>query len=289
MKCKILQILLIYLPFWHTNVSAQCATQSNIYSFSYGGKTYEVVKELKSWVSAAACAVERGGYLVEINDVNEQLAVYNGIIAAGISSTYVTVPDGGGAAYVWIGATDKKTEGTWLWDGNNDDAGINFWNGKGATGLPIASNYNNWGKSNGTGTIMEPDDFQSNQDAGAIALAGWPIPTTSLGIAGQWNDININNAIYYVIEKKSSVGIKEMNNLNNIQVYPNPCNNKLTIETNSNLNKINYQVYNLSGKLIMTDTFENNNTINTTLLNNEIYYIHFNDGISSVIVKFIKE
>jgi hypothetical protein len=92
-----------------------------------------------------------------------------------------------------------------------------------------------------------------------------------------------------VIEKKSSVGIKEMNNLNNIQVYPNPCNNKLTIETNSNLNKINYQVYNLSGKLIMTDTFENNNTINTTLLNNEIYYIHFNDGISSVIVKFIKE
>ncbi len=292
MNSKILPILLIGLLFWQTDVLAQCANQSNIYSFNYGGKTYEVVKELKSWSNAAACAVQRGGYLAEINDVNEQTAIYNGIIAAGISSTYVSVSDGGGTAYVWIGATDKQTEGTWLWDGNNDGTGINFWNGQGQAGagggVPVASNYNNWGKANGTGAIMEPDDFNTSQDAGAIALAGWPASTTFLGVAGQWNVIDINNALYYVIENNSSVGIKEINYQNNIKVYPNPCNDKLNIETNRNLNGISYQVYDLTGKLIMIDIFENNNTINTILLNNGIYCLHFNDGISSVVVKFIK-
>ncbi|MCX7735387.1 MAG: T9SS type A sorting domain-containing protein [Candidatus Kapabacteria bacterium] len=293
MNSKILYFLLIGLLFWHTVAFSQCANQSNIYTFKYGNKTYEVVKELKSWSEAADCAVERGGYLAEINDENEQSAIYNGIIAAGISSTYVSVMDGGSIAYVWIGATDKQTEGSWLWDGNNDGIGINFWNGQGKAGTgngePVASNYNNWGKSNGTGEIMEPDDFNKNQDAAAIALAGWPASTTFLGVAGQWNDININNVLYFVIEYNSSVGVDEINNKNNIKIYPNPCNKILNVDTNRNLSGIKYQVYDCTGKLMITDTFENSNTINTIHLNSGIYCLRFNDGISPVELKFIRQ
>lgn len=155
--------------------------------------------------------------------------------------------------------------------------------------MPVASTYNNWGKSVGTGAIMEPDDFGTGQDAGAIALAGWPASNNFLGVAGQWNDIGINNALYFVIENNSSLGEKEINYQNNIKVYPNPCNDKLNIETNRNLYGISYQVYDLTGRLIMIDAIENNNTINTNLLNNGIYCLHFNDGISSVVVKFIKQ
>jgi hypothetical protein len=285
--------LIIILFFWQSNLSAQCANQSNIYSFIYDGRTYEVVKELKSWSTAVACALERGGSLVEINDVNEQTAVYNGILAAGISSTYTSVADGGGAAYVWMGATDKITEGEWLWDGNNDGVGVNFWNGQGQAGtgggLPSSSSYNNWGKTGGTGTIMEPDDYISNQDAGAIALAGWPASTTFLGIAGQWNDINFNNTLYYVIENTTNLSLNEINNQNNTSAFPNPCTDNLNIQANRNLEDICYQIYDLTGKLIRDDKFKTDNLINTILLNKGIYYIHFIDKISPVIIKFIKE
>jgi hypothetical protein len=40
------------------------ADTSNVYEFSFNGKSYEVVKEMKTWNSAVACAVEKGGYLV---------------------------------------------------------------------------------------------------------------------------------------------------------------------------------------------------------------------------------
>lgn len=63
-------------------------------------RVYEVVKELKSWSEAAACAVERGGYLVEIDSQADQDTIYGAII------------HGAGIAYVWIGASDQHTEGT---------------------------------------------------------------------------------------------------------------------------------------------------------------------------------
>lgn len=209
------------------NLCAQCADTANIYSFNFEGKKYEIVMEKRNWATAAACAVTRGGYLVQISSKSEQDSIYNTIInTAGISSNYTIVNDGGGVAYVWIGATDKKNEGVWLWDGNNDNIGINFWNGKGGSGggSVVAGAYNNWGGSSLGG---EPDDFSSQQDAAAIALASWPY-----GDAGEWNDIKSSNNLYYVIEYDSSIttGIKNAINGNRITAYPNPTNGVITIK-----------------------------------------------------------
>lgn len=195
-KGAIIFIALLLLP---TTKYAQCASTSNIYSFTYNGKSYEVVKEMKNWTAAAACAVSRGGYLVEINSQAEQDSVYDAIVnGASVTSNYTTVNDGGGIAYVWIGATDKNVEGTWLWDGNDDNSGQNFWTGEGSagsgTGAAIGGLYNNWGGST-NGSANEPDDFLNNQDGGGIALSNWPF-----GIAKEWNDISSSNSLYYVIE-----------------------------------------------------------------------------------------
>ena len=219
-------------------VSGQpCADPSNIYTFLYNGKTYEVVQEMKSWSDAAGCAIERGGYLVEINSLEEQNAVYDAIInGAGVSTTYTVVADGGGVAYVWIGATDKVTEGTWLWDGNNDDSGINFWVGQGTagngTGAPVGGNYVNWGGTS-TGVWKEPDDFNSNQYAAAIGLKGWPGGTGTLGIAGEWNDINILNVLYFVVEKDDATGFGPGNSIDPVEVFPNPATQKISVITHS--------------------------------------------------------
>ena len=77
MKSKFkLLILLTFFTGYSVQINAQCVNVSNIYTFEYNGHTYEMVKENKTWANAAACAVERGGYLVEITDAAEQDSIF---------------------------------------------------------------------------------------------------------------------------------------------------------------------------------------------------------------------
>lgn len=197
-------IILSIAILWAASLNAQCADTANIYTFNHNGKRYEVVKESKSWVAAAACAVSRGGYLVEINDKEEQKAVYDAIIkGAKVPANYVSVSTGGGVAYVWIGATDKKSEGTWLWDGNNDGLGVSFWMGQGVkgqnNGRVMLNAYNNWGGIS-KGKANEPDNFAQVQHCAGLSLAVWPNKTSSIGIEGEWNDLICSTPLYYIIE-----------------------------------------------------------------------------------------
>lgn len=207
-----------------------CASAANIYSFTYDGRNYEVIREKKNWQTAAACAVERGGHLAHIDDAGEQTALWDAVInGAAVPVNYTTVNDGGGIAYVWIGATDKGTEGTWLWDGDDNGAGANFWNGQGSNGSgngsPAGGLYNHWGGSSG-GFPKEPDNY-NNQDGAAIGLAGWPAGSGSLGSAGEWNDINLANALYFIVEKEN-VGVKDPPK-DPVILTPNPVKDRLTV------------------------------------------------------------
>lgn len=181
-------MLLIASPYF---ADAQCANQNNIYTFVHNGKSYEVVRENKTWASAAACAVARGGMLAEINDQAEQTAIFNAVSNnANITNSSTTAPDGGGGAYVWIGGNDLAIEGNWVWNGDNDNTSTQFWQGT-ASGNAVGGLYNNWGN--------EPDDYLG-QDALALSLNGWP-----LGVAGEWNDVDHNNTLYFVIEYASNL------------------------------------------------------------------------------------
>jgi hypothetical protein len=181
-------------------LSAQCANNANIYSFVYNNKTYEVVKENLSWSDASACAVQRGGKLAEIDSQAEQTAIYTQLASyASITVTSTRPFDGGGAGYVWLGGTDRVREGAWIWDGENTGSGTQFWQGLSAAngGSTMGGLYTNWGN--------EPDNYGGNpgQDALAIALSNWP-----LGTAGQWNDLNEANKLYYLIEYPNIVPVE---------------------------------------------------------------------------------
>lgn len=272
--------------FWHIvlavfytatimNVYSQgCASAANIYLFTYNAKNYEVVKELKNWTDAAACAVERGGYLAQIGSLDEQNAIYNAIISgAGVSTTYTTVMDGGGIAYVWIGATDKFSEGNWNWDGNNDNSGILFWTGQGAAGAnngsAVIGAYINWGGTS-TGIIKEPDDYNSNQDAAAIALNGWPGGSGSLGIAGEWNDIALTNNLYFVIEYDSTgVGYNDQLLTPDFSMYPIPSNGSLNFDflNYMQFSEINLEVLDIQGRNLYSLSTEAIPKINIDLRN----------------------
>lgn len=158
---------------------------SLITAVSLNGQNYEIVLANMSWTGAADFAVSRGGFLAEINDLTEQEAVFDALMNASIDNGNTVAPDGGGGSYVWIGGNDLDTEGVWIWDGNNDNAGTQFWMGD-ANGNAVDDLFNNWGN--------EPDDFQG-QDGLGLALTDWP-----LGTAGQWNDVDHTNELYFLIE-----------------------------------------------------------------------------------------
>jgi hypothetical protein len=180
----------LVLLFAANNAYGQCASDANIYTFVHNSNAYEVVRENRSWVDAAACAVERGGKLAEINDMQEQDALFSELNAnASIVVNDTVAPDGGGASYAWIGGNDLASEGVWIWDGINAGTGPQFWQGM-FDGSVVGGLFNNWGN--------EPDNFGSGQDGLAIALTDWP-----LGVAGQWNDVAETNTLFYVIEYDS--------------------------------------------------------------------------------------
>ena len=207
---------------------SDCNSISNIYSFNYDSRTYEVIKETKSWADAAACAVERGGVLARINDDAEQTAIWNELNNnANIDLSTTIASNGGGTSYVWIGGNDLASEGTWIWDGDNDGAGDQFWSGD-SNGNPVGGLYSNWGN--------EPDNAQ-NQDCLGIALTQWPINSGSLGSAGQWNDLKVSNMLCYIIEYSTILSVDKFNK-ENILIYPNPVNDMLFIDNNNLIRNI---------------------------------------------------
>jgi hypothetical protein len=158
------------------------------FQFTFDGHTYEVITSGLTWTDASTAAQNRAidgeaGNLARIDSEEENDEIFsqlsNNIDPSDFGNT--SAPDGGGASYVWIGANDIQTEGEWIWVDN----GAQFWQGDN-TGSAVDGLYNNWGD--------EPDDF-NGQDAAGIALNDWP-----LGVASQWNDVDTDNALYYIIE-----------------------------------------------------------------------------------------
>lgn len=234
MKKTILPLLIIVLlPC--SAAMGQCAADENIFSFAYNSKTYEIIKENKTWVEAAACASSRGGYLAEINDAGEQQAIFEQLQAANINSTETVATDGFGS-YIWLGGNDISTEGFWALNGNNDDQALFFWQGN-ANGTPLNNRYNNWGN--------EPDNWGASPGQDALGMAIIPFPN---GAAGEWNDLNHNNALYFVVEH-STLMSQQADTFDIVSIYPNPASTTLTITGGvDSLNDIT--IYNVAGQLV---------------------------------------
>lgn len=232
------------------------------FEFEFDGRSYKIVESLLTWEDASLAAVDAGGYLVQINSEEEQNAVYNAILESEIQDNYTTVMDGGGIAYIWIGATDKAEEGVWLWDGNDDDDGEIFWKGQGENGNNDGESqndsYQNWGGKTQYGYAKEPDDFQNAQDAAAIALDEWPKNMGFLGKASEWNDININNELYFIIEYDNNTKVNDKGSMNELFIFPNPVIDKLNISNQKQMTITSFEISDLKGNILQTEIINGN-------------------------------
>lgn len=99
----------------------------------------------KSWLDAAAFAVNRSGYLAEINNASEQSNIYSELKnRADIKLNLTQAGDGRDASCVWLGCNDISAEGEWVWDGHNNNQGPQFWDGD-QNGASVDGLFNNWG------------------------------------------------------------------------------------------------------------------------------------------------
>ncbi len=75
------------------------------------------------------------------------------------------------------------------------------------------------------------------------------------------------------------------------EIYPNPSNNFIIIETTGNQQNLKYSIYNILGETLMSGIIKNTNQaqINLEKLNNGIYFIRISDGKTFATRKIIKQ
>ncbi len=227
-----------------------------------------------------------------MDDAGENSAMWVAITSgAAVPVDYTVVSDGGGIAYVWIGATDQSNEGTWLWDGDNDGVGDNFWNGEGNNGAgggsAVDDAFHKWGGGN---PPNEPDNY-SNQDGAAIGLEGWPAGSGSLGSASQWNDIKTSNSLYYVIEYENS-SIDNKYGLDNINIYPNPFTDKIHIvNLDKSTSEFSINIYDATGRIVFEESCQifDEHQVNLNELPKGVYFVLMSNSKQQVSIQKIQK
>jgi|GEM_PF-4392891 len=176
-----------------------CRGSHGNYSFICNQKRYELVKERLSYSNAVAYAQDHGARLAEITTEAEQTCIFNAITHdGGLNTTYVKCDDGGGISYVWTGIDTIKKKV--LFDSlKNVPTGKNWVCERASLGY----SYSNWA-SEQQKIEHEEGKFKVGIKATAIALSDWTGEKDQLGNeikgkAGQWNDINANYRLYFVI------------------------------------------------------------------------------------------
>ena len=165
----------------HFSLYAAPPASSNQNPFTvFDGHAYEIIMTAMSWTDAEEYASANGGSLLVINSFQENFFIERLMVDHGRIA-----PDGGGARYHWLGASDSLVENDWTWvDGSTLETiqlgGRAFW-------------------GNGPAD-REPDNF-NNQDCLAMAVSAWPAVNPGFyGSAGQWNDISCDNKLNFIIE-----------------------------------------------------------------------------------------
>lgn len=91
-----------------------------------------------------------------------------------------------------------------------------------------------------------------------------------------------------LIEKSSNLSISELN-FSSPKVFPNPATSSVHITNLSSNRKWHYAIYDVTGKVLLSDLIKKDFKIDISTLGKGIYIIAFSDGLNSYASKLIKE
>jgi hypothetical protein len=167
--------------------------------FEHEGHTYRLVENPASWDEAMATATEmslggEAGYLARIDSTAENEAILSAL-SAHLSPAQLanSIPnDVSEAPFIWIGGSDEGREGDWRWSNNGDPFGVATLTANRLLGVTPTGACNR---------IMPAVQKMRLQ-------WGWRIGRrlfTTLGSSGQWNDLEADNQLLYLIEFDTTV------------------------------------------------------------------------------------
>ena len=150
------------------------------------GQEYKIIRETVTWSQAVENSIIYGGNLAQFETDLEAQNFWDVFSSSefyeNLNQEFETsASEEGGAKYIWLGANDAISEGTWKWIQDLGD------------GVELSIDNSRWANS----------DFDENKDSLALALEDLQDSVTEepLGNAGQWNDLNSNNnLLYYLVE-----------------------------------------------------------------------------------------
>ena len=168
--------------------SKEMRSSNKLYDFETEYGQYTLVKKNANFKKAFKSAKKMKGYLAEVSHNYENWEIYDNIInhlhAKELNKT-TSQRNAGSASYVWLGGTDEKKEGKWIWLKTKD---------------PIYSTRWEWGAGK---MGKEPDNYKGEQHHLAMGLEHWPRGVDAgegYGSASMWNDISEKNKLFFVVE-----------------------------------------------------------------------------------------
>ena len=153
--------------------NARADGETIIQTASHNGGTYYLIGDnagaRTTWTDAEAFARTLGGYLVTVNDVDENTFLLQTFSAMALAHS----PASGGMVSLWLGLNDSVQEGSFIW----------------VSGQPVT--YTNWDHG-------EPGGHYTDED-----FAGMVVGRGS-GVPGKWHDIvsdfRLNDETFGVVE-----------------------------------------------------------------------------------------
>lgn len=114
-------------------------------------------------------------------------------------------------------------------------------------------------------------------------------------VSGSWNNSPFTGSlmmhpVFGIADYYAGIDSPDSKNKNIISVYPNPANDKLYINFNSDngSEKINYSIIDLYGRMVLENKFNSAEYIDISNLAEGVYFIRIVDGMQVSTNKFIK-
>jgi photosystem II stability/assembly factor-like uncharacterized protein len=258
--------------FFKVTATGSAADTSETYKFMYDVKPLEYCPATANVDGSTYIKRFRCANLDNNNTGDNQYTYYNtNAIVLNKGSNYNAIANFG---YIFSGGTDF-----YAWIDYNGD--LDFSDNERVVNLPNIT------------SIVPPQQVSASFIVPNDAVVGFTrmrIRAAYFGSSVNSCGANLGEVEDYLVEIKSSVlSNADFVSNQNINLYPNPVSNELTIEVDNNSEEINYEIYNLLNQLISKGNFTNKTTINTSSFSSGTYLIKLNYNKTREVRKLIKK
>jgi len=191
----------------------QCVDEDSVYAFTYKGRNYEFVNVITNRSRASDCAEERGGYLIDIESEDENIAIMSFLIDTLknkygidlIDNDITKIRTGGRALYVHSNPT--RIDWVWLnepYNRTGNYLGKQIENRNGRDILDFSDTlFINWGLIDGKEkNYAYPTDYKTTFFGGTLALSLVVIEDNGSVLAevGNWVNTPASTGMPFIID-----------------------------------------------------------------------------------------